>query len=110
MKDFKEFSQLSEAKGSIWDTKPKSVKDAEDPEVLIQGFGRMKYSQLKKMISNGFDDMARRAKRGMSMDFESLLTLMKQGKEMLEAVIDIEKEMKSPKHKRRITMLKKAGK
>ena len=62
------------------------------------------------MISSGFDDMARRAKRGMSMDFESLLTLMKQGKEMLEAVIDIEKEMESPKHKRRITMLKKAGK
>ena len=110
MKEFKEFSQLSEAKGSIWDTKPKSVKDAEDPEVLIQGFGRMKYSQLKKMISNGFDDMARRAKRGMSMDFESLLTLMKQGKEMLEAVIDIEKEMESSKYKRKITMLKKAGK
>ena len=60
MKDFKEFSQLSEAKGSIYDTKPKSVKDAEDPQVIIQGFGRMKYSQLKKMISSGFDDMARR--------------------------------------------------
>ena len=55
MKEFKEFSQLSEAKGSIWDTKPKSVKDAEDPEILIQGFGRMMYSQLKKMISNVFD-------------------------------------------------------
>ena len=110
MKDFKEFSKLSEAKGSIYDTKPKSVKDAEDPEVLIQGFGRMKYSQLKKMIARGFEDMAKRAKRGTSMDFEGLLTLMKQGREMLEAVIDIEKEMESSKYKRKITMLKKAGK
>ena len=59
MKEFKEFSQLTEAKGSIFDTKPKSTKDALDPEILIQGFGRMKYTQLKKMIANGFDDMAK---------------------------------------------------
>ena len=110
MKDFKEFSQLSEAKGSIYDTKPKSVKDALDPEVLIQGFGRMKYTQLKKMIANGFDDMAKRAKNGQDYDWRSLVVLMRQGNEMLEAVQDIEKEMKSPKHKRRITLLKKAGK
>ena len=95
MKDFKEFSQLSEAKGSIYDTKPKSVKDALDPEVLIQGFGRMKYTQLKKMIANGFDDMAKRAKNGQDYDWRSLVVLMRQGNEMLEAVQDIEKEMKS---------------
>ena len=110
MKDFKEFSQLSESKGSIWDTKPKSVKDAEDPEVLIQGFGRMKYTQLKKMIANGFDDMAKRAKNGQDYDWRSLVVLMRQGNEMLEAVQDIEKEMDSPKYKRKITMLKRAGK
>ena len=110
MKEFKEFSQLSEAKGSIYDTKPKSVKDAEDPEVLIQGFGRMKYSQLKKMIARGFEDMAKRAKRGLDFDWSSLEVMMKQGQEHLEAVQDIEKEMESSKYKRKITMLKRAGK
>ena len=110
MKEFKEFSQLTEAKGSIFDTKPKSVKDALDPEILIQGFGRMKYTQLKKMIARGFDDMAKRAKNGQDYDWRSLPVLMKQGNEMLEAVQDIEKEMDSPKYKRKITMLKRAGK
>ena len=110
MKEFKEFSQLTEAKGSIFDTKPKSTKDALDPEILIQGFGRMKYTQLKKMIARGFDDRAKRAKNGQDYDWRSLPVLMKQGNEMLEAVQDIEKEMDSPKYKRKITMLKRAGK
>jgi hypothetical protein len=42
-------TQLDEAKAaSIYNTKPTTSKEAEDPEVLIQGYGRMRYSQLGK--------------------------------------------------------------
>ena len=36
----KTYKQLTEKRAEIWDTKPKTLKDAEDPEVYIQGWGR----------------------------------------------------------------------
>ena len=48
-------TQLNEAKSaSIYNTKPTTSKEAEDPEVLIQGYGRMRYSQLAKKIIEQF--------------------------------------------------------
>ena len=73
-------------------------------------YDHRKFVNFKALNHNRKHFLNELRKRGMSMDFESLLTLMKQGKEMLEAVIDIEKEMESSKYKRKITMLKKAGK
>ena len=45
MKTFREL-QESES-GQIYNTSPKTYKEWEDPEILIVGFGRMLYSQLK---------------------------------------------------------------
>ena len=42
MKTYKELKNILEAReASIWDTKPKTLKDAEDPEIQVSGFPRM---------------------------------------------------------------------
>ena len=48
MRKFKNFDNITEARDAyIWDTKPKTLEDAEDPEIMTNGFGRLGFSQLK---------------------------------------------------------------
>ena len=48
MGQMKTFRELQESEiGQIYNTSPKTYKEWEDPEILIVGFGRMLYSQLK---------------------------------------------------------------
>ena len=51
MRNFKNFDNITEARDAyIWDTKPKTLEDAEDPEVMTSGFGRLGFSQIKDKL------------------------------------------------------------
>ena len=100
--------QLNEGKAaSIYNTKPTTSKEAEDPEVLIQGYGRLRYSHLGKKITEQLEEFVKLAKRG---NFSGIETNMKFHNVLLTGMLEIEKEISSPAWKRKITNLKKAGK
>lgn len=84
------------AKGTIF-KKPETAKEFSNPEVLIQGFGRMSFEQLKKKVARDHNDAARFFKMD---NFEGYAYVMEQISEFVEAVIDIEKEMSRPSYKR----------
>ena len=100
--------QLNEGKAaSIYNTKPETLKDAEDPEVIVQGYGRMRYTQLGKRITEQLEDFAVLAKRGQWSGIEKN---MRFHHTLLTAIQEIEKEMSSSDWKRKTTKLKRAGK
>ena len=100
--------QLNEGKAaSIYNTKPETLKDAEDPEVIVQGYGRMRYSQLGKRITEQLEDFAVLAKRGQWSGIEKN---MRFHHTLLTGIQEIEKEMSSSDWKRKTTKLKRAGK
>lgn len=84
------------AKGSIY-TKPTTRKEYENPEVLIQGYGRMNLDTLKKKIARDHNDAARYLKME---SFDSYVHAMTMINEFVEAVMDVEKEMTLPRYKR----------
>ena len=101
-------TQLDEAKvASIYNTKPTTSKEAEDPEVLIQGYGRMRYSQLGKKIIEQLEEFVKLAKRD---NWSGIETNMKFHHVLLSGIQEVEKEMSSSAWKRKMTTLKKAGK
>jgi|TARA_Y100000296_G_C5031854_1_gene185276 hypothetical protein len=104
MKTFKELIEAREA--SIWDTKPKKLKDAEDPEVQISGWGRMLLSQYKSQLVRASEDFVKWAKGG---DYDYIESKMSSYHGMLEGIQEIEKQMSKPAWKKKITMLKRKG-
>ena len=108
MKRFKEYVKISEGREAyIWDTKPKTLEDAEDPEIMTNGFGRLGFSQLKDKLIKASKQFADWAKDG---NYDSIDSYMSSYHNMLETLQVIEKEMKKPAWKKKITMLKRAGK
>jgi hypothetical protein len=108
MRKFKNFDNITEARDAyIWDTKPKTLEDAEDPEIMTNGFGRLGFSQLQAQFVRASEDFAKWAKGG---DYEWIENNMSSYHNMLETLQVIEKEMKKPAWKKKITMLKRAGK
>ena len=108
MKTFKNLrGQLDEAAASIYNTKPETLRDAEDPEVLIQGYGRMRYSHLGKKITEQLEEFAVLAKRGQWSGIEKN---MRFHHTLLTGIQEVEKEMSSSDWKRKTTKLKRAGK
>ena len=108
MKTLKELRKILEAREAyIWDTKPKKLKDAEDPEVQISGWGRMLLSQYKSQLVRASEDFVKWAKGG---DYDYIENKMSSYHGMLEGIQEIEKQMKKPAWKKKITMLKRAGK
>ena len=107
MKTFKELRKILEAREAyIWDTKPKKLKDAEDPEVQISGWGRMLLSQYKSQLVRASEDFVKWAKRG---DYDYIENKMNSYHGMLEGIQEIEKQMSKPAWKKKITMLKRKG-
>ena len=104
MKTFKELIEAREA--YIWDTKPKKLKDAEDPEVQISGWGRMLLSQYKSQLVRASEDFVKWAKRG---DYDYIENKMSSYHGMLEGIQEIEKQMSKPAWKKKITILKRKG-
>ena len=108
MKKFKEYVKITEAREAyIFNTKPKTLKDAEDPEVQISGWGRMLLSQYKKQLVRASEDFLKWAK---GEDYEWIENKMSSYHGLLEGIQEIEKQMKKPAWKKKITMLKRAGK
>ena len=108
MKKFKEYVKITEARDAyIWDTKPKTLKDAEDPEIQVSGFPRMLLSQYKAQFVRASEDFLKWAKGG---DYEWIENKMSSYHGLLEGIQEIEKQMKKPAWKKKITMLKRAGK
>ena len=108
MKKFKEYVKITEAREAyIWDTKPKTLKDAEDPEIQVSGFPRMLLSQYKAQFVRASEDFLKWAKGG---DYEWIENKMSSYHGLLEGIQEIEKQMKKPAWKKKITMLKRARK
>jgi len=108
LKRFKNFNNITEARDAyIWDTKPQTLEDAEDPEIMTNGFGRLGFSQLKDKLVKASKQFAVWAKDG---NYDSIESFMSSYHNMLETLQVIEKEMKKPAWKRKITTLKRAGK
>ena len=108
MKKFKEYVKITEARDAyIWDTKPKTLKDAEDPEIQVSGFPRMLLSQYKAQFVRASEDFVKWAKGG---DYEWIENKMSSYHGLLEGIQEIEKQMSKPAWKKKITMLKRAGK
>ena len=84
------------AKGIIY-SKPASKAEAEDPEILIQGFGRMMLSQLKKRVIRDHENMTRFLKTG---NYESYMAVAKNQNEFIEALNDVMAVISSPKYKK----------
>lgn len=90
------------ARGKIF-TKPTNKKEADDPEVLVQGFGRLKYSQLKDKVIRDNALATNKLKTGKYAEYKEIIDDIG---DFLEAILDIEAEMKAPNYKRMMTRLK----
>jgi len=84
------------AKGTIF-KKPETKKEYDNPEVLIQGYGRMNLDTLKKKIEKDHVAASRFLKMG---SFDNYVHAMSMVNEFVEAVMDVEKEMSLPRYKR----------
>ena len=105
MKTYKELTEARDA--YIWDTKPKTSQDAEDPEIQVDGFPRMLLSQYKAQFVRASEDFLKLAKGG---DYEWIENKMSSYHGLLEGIQEIEKQMNKPAWKKKITMLKRQGK
>ena len=105
MKTYKELAEARDA--YIWDTKPKTLKDAEDPEIQVDGFPRMLLSQYRAQFVRASEDFLEWAKDG---DYEWIEKKMSSYHGLLEGIQEIEKQMSKPAWKKKITMLKRQGK
>ena len=89
------------AKAQIF-TKPTNRKEAENPEIIISGYGRMQLSQLKDKIQRNH----KTAEKMLKFDnYEGYTAAIKLVLDFVEAVEHVEKEMNSPKYKRLKTKL-----
>lgn len=84
------------AKAQIFQ-KPTTRKEADDPEIIIAGYGRMNLSQLKSKIERNHKSLEKILKSGNYNGYVSSIKLIM---EFVEAVQQIESEMNSPKYKR----------
>ena len=94
---------------------PLTIKDPENPQIVIIGIGKMDYENLKKDVERKCKDLERFAKRG---DFKFLYKQM--GKidgysapyesplqAYIRTLIQVEEKMASGPYKRRITLAKR---
>ena len=106
MKKYREFKKnvLEAREANIWDMKPKTLKDAEDPEIQISGWGRMLLSQYRAQFVRASEDFVKWAKGG---DYEYIENKMSSYHGMLEGIQNIEAQMAKPAWKKKITLLKR---
>jgi hypothetical protein len=87
MKNFTQLKEqvLEEKVGTIYDKTPKTLEDAENPEVLVQGFGRVRLNQVYDLIQKKVNEL------------------------FMDAADEVEKEMNTSQYKRKLTMLRKVS-
>ena len=74
---------------------------------MTQGFGRLGLSQIKDKLVYGSKQFVKWSEDG---NYESIDSYMSSFHNLLETLQEIEKEMKKPAWKKKITTLKRAGK
>jgi hypothetical protein len=74
---------------------------------MTQGFGRLGLSQIKDKLVYGSKQFVKWAQDG---NYESIDSYMSSYHNLLETLQEIEKEMKKPAWKKKITVLKRSGK
>ena len=100
-------SLLKEGKvGSIYNMK-KQMEDgsfkADNPEVLIRGFGRLPLKDLEKKVNRDLTDLAKRAAKGGESNFKGILNLLTKNDyvvDQAQAVVDVYEELKSSQVKK----------
>ena len=107
MKHFKLFI-TEEKSGKVHKMLPERP---EDPDVLVKGVGVYRLSSLKKNVSDKIKDLYSRSTSG---DFDLIFKQISDKKSilrhMVQAVIEVEAELKTPQMKRKITIMKKKKK
>jgi len=90
------------AKGSIF-KKPETKKEYSNPEVLIQGYGRMNLDTLKKKVMQDHMNALKFLKQENYSNYEYVMNNINQ---FVEAIMDVEQEMLRPSYKRLKSRLK----
>ncbi len=97
-----------EARGEHGNIQMDNIGDPENPNVIVSGYGVLSVNFLRKEISKRLKELATRLERG---DSDFLIRELTPGKGILklfvDALDDVEAQMKTPKVKRKLTMLKK---
>ena len=111
MKRFKTYITEAKKYGSIMNTKPKTTKEALDPEINVHGMATYRYSQVKEMVANklkALESEARLSIRSDRLEYgESHLHKIQNNLiHFVGALADVQKEMKTSQWKRKLTMLK----
>jgi hypothetical protein len=98
-------SEESYQYGEIYDRKK---FNPENPEILVKGVGRVTLEGLKKNLSEKFKDLSDRAARGADWGFIKE-AISEKGilNHYILALLDVERQLKNPVTKRRITLMKK---
>lgn len=79
----------------------------ENPEILVKGVGRYTLESLKKNIAGKLADLADRAEKDQFAFINEMLNEKSILTHFVKAVLDVEKELKTPNIKRKITLMKK---
>ena len=97
-----------EARGQHGNIQMDNIGDPENPNVIVSGYGVFPVKLLRKQISKRLQELATRLERG---DSDFLIRELTPGKGILklfvDALEDVETQMKTPAVKRKLTMLKK---
>ncbi len=115
MKRFKTYITEAKKYGSIMNTKPKTTKEALDPEVYVHGVATYSLSILKRMVADKLkvlESEARLSIRSDRLEYgESHLHKIQNNLiHFVGALADVQKEMKTSQWKSKITRLKNQGK
>ena len=106
MKNFTQLKEqvLEEKVGTIYDKTPNTLEDAENPEVLISGFGRLRLNQVHDLIRKNIVALSKLSK---SKNYNGMKSTMKMLNLFMDGANEVEKEMSTSQYKRKLTMLRK---
>lgn len=106
MKNFTQLKEqvLEEKVGTIYDKTPKTLEDAENPEVLIQGFGRVRLNQVYELVDKQAKQIQQLSSR---KNYDGVRNSLKMLTLFMDAANAVEKEMSTSQYKRKLTMLRK---
>lgn len=84
-------------------SKPKTRKEAENPEVNVAGYGVLSFENLKKRVSSKHNELSNLLKNER---YASYINELKVISGLVQAVLDIELEMESTSYQRMMKRLK----
>ena len=100
------YTELNESGSILWEDED---FDADNPTVLIRGYGTLKYESLQKAIARDLADMSNRVLEGglEVVANHQLLDSKSAFNGKVQAYLDVTKELAKPTIKRKLTIHKK---